>query len=134
MVWGMPATARANPHAGDILMSGLFDRLQGEIDARERQEGLSPIDLLDMDPSLATITKKIVRRNGMRLEDIAEELGHSPEETQMMLNDLVNKGFMRRVEVNNEIWYKAFFGRKADKKLSTGVWSALDNLLDKGNE
>jgi len=115
-------------------MSGLFDRLQGEIDARERQEGLSPIDLLDMDPSLATITKKIVRRNGMRLEDIAEELGHSPEETQMMLNDLVNKGFMRRVEVNNEIWYKAFFGRKADKKLSTGVWSALDNLLDKGNE
>jgi predicted transcriptional regulator len=113
-------------------MKGLFDRLQSEIDARERQEGLSPIDLLDMPPEMAAITKKIVRRNGMKLEDIAAELGHAPDETQAALDDLVKKGFMRRVEVNDEVWYKAFFGRKADKKLSTGVWSALDNILDKG--
>lgn len=114
-------------------MSGLFDRLQGEIEARERQEGLSPIDLLDLPPALATITKKIVRKNGMSLTDIAEEMGKPPEEAAAMLEELVVKGFMRRVEVSDEIWYKAFFARKPDKKLTSGVWSALDNILDKGS-
>ena len=110
---------------------GLFDRLQDELDARERQEGLSPIDLLDLPPALAAIAKKIVRRNGMSLTEIAEEMDQTPADVQTVLDDLVAKGLIRRVEVSGEFWYKAHFARKADKKLSTGVWSALDDLLDK---
>ena len=113
---------------------GLFDRLQDEIDARGRQEGLSPIDLLDLPPALAAIAKKIIRRNGLSLAEIAQEMGQTPEETQAVLDDLVEKGLIRQIEVNSEIWYKAHFARKADKKLSTGVWSALDNLLEEGKE
>ena len=109
---------------------GLFDRLQDEIDARGRQEGLSPIDLLDLPQGLATIAKKIVRKNGMSLTEIAEDMGQTPTEAQAVLDELVAKGLIRRVEVNEEIWYKARFARKADKKLSLGVWSALDNILD----
>lgn len=114
---------------------GLFDRLQDEIDARGRQEGLSPIDLLDLPPGLATIAKKkIVRRNGLSLTEIATEMGQTPEEAQAVLDELVSKGLIRKVEVSGEIWYKAHFARKADKKLSTGVWNALDNLLDQSQE
>jgi DNA-binding IclR family transcriptional regulator len=113
---------------------GLFDRLQDEIDARGRQEGLSPIDLLDMSPGLAAIAKKIVRRNGLSLAEIATEMGQTPEEAQAVLDELVSKGLVRKVEVSGEIWYKAHFARKADKKLSTGVWNALDNLLDQSQE
>jgi hypothetical protein len=113
---------------------GLFDRLQDEIDARGRQEGLSPIDLLDLPPALATIAKKIVRQNGMSLTEIAEEMGQTPKEAQVILDGLVAKGLIRQIEVSGETWYKAHFARKADKKLSTGVWTALDNLLDPGKE
>ncbi|MBI1880653.1 MAG: hypothetical protein HYR94_20955 [Chloroflexi bacterium] len=113
---------------------GLFDRLQDEIDAHGQQEGLSPIDLLDLPPGLAAIVKKIVRRNGMSLTEIAEELGQTFEEARVVLDGLVEKKLMRKVEVSGEIWYKAHFARKADKKLSTGVWSALDNLLDESKE
>ena len=113
---------------------GLFDRLQDEIDARGRQEGLSPIDLLDLPPGLAAIAKKIVRRNGMNLAEIATEMGQEPAAAQAVLDDLVAKGLIRKVEVSGETWYKAHFARKADKKLSTGVWSALDNLLDEDKE
>ncbi len=112
-------------------MSGLFDRLQGEIDARGQQEGLSPIDLLDLPPELATIVKKIVRKNGMSLSDIARDMSQSLAQTQQMLDELVQKGLMRRIEVRDEIWYKAHFARKPDKKLTLGVWSALDDMLDK---
>ena len=113
---------------------GLFDRLQDEIDAQGRQEGLSPIDLLDLPAGLAAIVKKIVRRNGMSLTEIAEEMGQPPADTLVVLDELAKKGLVRQVEVSSEIWYKAHFARKADKKLSTGVWSALDDMLDQGKE
>ena len=109
--------------------SGLFNRLQDEIEARDSGEGLSPIDLLDMPDAMASVINKIIRKNGMRLEDIAAELGQSPAETQSVLGELVAKGFVRRIEVKNEVWYKAQFGRKADKVLSLSIWSSLDDVM-----
>lgn len=112
-------------------MTGLFNRLQDEIDARDKNEGLSPIDLLDMPEALAAVINQIIRKNGMKLEDIAEELEQSPKETQVQLDELVEKGYVRRVEVGeDELWYKAQFGRKADKALSMSIWSALDGVVE----
>lgn len=111
-------------------MAGLFDRLQDEIDSREKPEGLSPIDLLDLPPTLASVIQKIIRKNGMKLEEIATALDQSPEETQKALDELVDQGYVRRVEVKQELWYKARFGRKADKTLHQSVWSALDGLIE----
>jgi DNA-binding MarR family transcriptional regulator len=115
-------------------MAGLFNRLQDEIDSREQQEGISPIDLLDLPPALATIIQQIVRKNGMKLADIAKALNQSPDETQKALDDLVGKGYVRRVEVKEDIWYKAFFRRKADKPIGSGVWSALDGLIEEDED
>ena len=112
-------------------MPGLFNRLQDEISAREKQQGLSPVDLLDMPEPLANIINQIVRSNGMKLEDIAEKLGQSSADTQTMLGELVQKGFVRKVLVKEETWYKAHFSRKADKSLSLGIWSALDDVFEK---
>ena len=112
-------------------MSGLFDRLQDELDESGKgQKSLSPIDLLDLPPALATIIKKIIRKNGLELAEIAQELDQSLEETQELLSDLVAKGYVRQVKVQDKIWYKAHFGRKTDKPLSSGVWSALDSVID----
>ena len=111
-------------------MAGLFNRLQDELDAREKGEGLSPIDLLDMPEPLTAIINQIIRKNGMKLEDIAEELGQSPKATKKTLDELVDKGYVRQVEVKEELWYKAQFGRKADKTLSLSIWSALDGVVE----
>jgi predicted transcriptional regulator len=112
-------------------MTGLFNRLQDEISAREKQQGLSPVDLLDMPEPLANIINQIIRNNGMKLEDIAEKLSQSAADTKIMLDELVQKGFIRQVEVKQELWYKAHFSRKADKSLSLGIWSALGDIFEK---
>ena len=112
-------------------MAGLFNRLQDELDARDKNEGLSPIDLLDMPDSLTAIINQIIRKNGMKLEDIAEELGQSLQATKKTLDELVEKGYIRQIEVRGEeIWYKAQFGRKADKALSLSIWSALGGVVE----
>lgn len=115
-------------------MAGLFDRLQDEIDSREQGGGLTPIDLLDMPPTLAAIIKQIIRKNGMKLTEIAAALNQTPEDTQKALDEMVDKGYVRRIEVKNEFWYKAHFGRKADKKLHHSVWSALDQVIEEEEE
>jgi hypothetical protein len=115
-------------------MTGLFRRLQDEIEARAQNKGLSPIDLLDMPEALATVINKVIRSNGMKLEDIATELGQSVEETQTTLDELVKKNLVRRVEVKDEIWYKAQFARKSDKTLSSNIWAALDGVVDDSAE
>jgi hypothetical protein len=125
----MQTATRAYSDAGDILMAGLFDRLQDEIDSQD-QPGISPIDLLELPSALAKVIREIIRKNGMKLADIATALEQSQEETQKALDELVEKGFVRRVEVKDELWYKARFGRKADKKLDKDLWSALDGLTD----
>jgi hypothetical protein len=111
-------------------MTGLYRRLQDEIEARNENKGLSPIDLLDMPEALAAVINKIIRRNGMKLEEIASELNQPVEETKASLDELVKKGLARRIEVKEEIWYKAQFARKADKVLSSNIWSALDGFVD----
>ena len=115
-------------------MGGLFDRLQDEIDSREEPGGLSPIDLLDMSPALAAVIQQIIRKNGMKLDQVAVALDQSPQETQKVLDELVKKGFVRQIEVKEEIWYKAHFGRKADKTLHDSVWAALDSIVEDGEE
>jgi hypothetical protein len=128
------ATARTYSNAGDLLMGSLFDRLQDEIDSREQQEGISPADLLDLPPALASVIKKIIRRNGMKLIEVAEALAQTPEEAQQTLDELVKKGYVRQVEVKNEIWYKARFAQKRGRELPQDLWSALDDAVEADEE
>ena len=111
-------------------MGSLFDRLQDEIDSRESQDGISPADLLDMPEGLAAVVKQIVRRNGMKLSEVAELLDESPEAAQKTLDDLVAKGYVRKMEVKGVVWYKAHFGRRRSR-LSSDFWSALDDAVDR---
>lgn len=110
-------------------MGGIFDRLQDDLDARNNKKGLSPVDLLDMPQDLADLVNQIIRRNGMKLEDVAQNLNQSIEKAEQTLDKLVEKGYIRRVNVKQEVWYKAQFGRKADKVVSDNIWSKLDNIF-----
>ena len=115
-------------------MSNLFDRLQDEINSQENQDGISPVDLLDLPRSISKIIRKIIRKNGMRLDQVAQELDQSLEETKKSLDELVEKGYIRQVEVKKEIWYKARFAQKRSRTLSADFWSALDDLTESEEE
>ena len=111
-------------------MAGGFERSQDEAGGQDQNDGLSPIDLLNIPEGLASVVNRIIRRNGMRLEDIAKDMGKPRVEARKLLDELAVRGYVRQVEINSEIWYKAQFGRKADKALSQTIWSALDQVAD----
>jgi class 3 adenylate cyclase/tetratricopeptide (TPR) repeat protein len=90
------------------------------------QLGMSTIDLLDMPASHSKIINKLARKHQMSLSDVAEALKQLPAEIQPILDELVEKGHIKQTTIRNEVLYKARFARKAKKKLSADVWSALD--------
>lgn len=88
--------------------------------------GVSTIDLLDMPAQQALIINKLARQRKMSLAGLAKELEQPAEEVEAMLAELVEKGQVKQVTINQKTWYKAHFARKAKKKLSSDLWSALD--------
>ena len=104
---------------------GIFDRIQKEIDERDKQEGISPADLLDLSPSLRRLMNRITRQGEITMEGAAEYLEESLANARQMLNALVEKGYLERVEREEGWVYRTRFARKRGRELPAGIWSAL---------
>lgn len=105
---------------------GIFDHIQSEVEARERQEGITLADLLDLPTPLRRLMNRITRERELTVEAAAEHLGESSVNTRQMLDGLVEKGYLER-EKREEGWvYRTRFARKRGREIPAGIWSALE--------
>jgi predicted ArsR family transcriptional regulator len=104
---------------------GIFNRVQKEIDARDKQEGISPADLLDLSPGLRRLMNRITRGGEITVEAAAEHLEDTPVNARQTLNALVEKGYLERVEREEGWVYRTRFARKRGREVPAGIWSAL---------
>ena len=104
---------------------GIFDRVQKEIDDRDKQEGISPADLLDLSTPLRRLMNRITRQGEISLDAAAEYLEEPLDNVRQMLNALVEKGYLERVEREEGWVYRTRFARKRGRELPAGIWSAL---------
>ena len=104
---------------------GIFDSIQQEIEAREKREGISPADLLDLSPPVRRIMNRITRQGEQTAAEAAESLERPVEEIGEMLNSLVEKGYLQR-EKREGVWvYQTRFARRRGRRVPGGIWSAL---------
>jgi DNA-binding MarR family transcriptional regulator len=111
-------------------MAGLFDRLQDEIERRERNEGLSPMDLLEMEPETRRLVQTLARRGALTSGQIAELLGMPIAEVQAVVDGLVAKGMVQPIEVRGEVRYKAYLARRPGQEIPLGIWVALSDRME----
>ncbi|MBU0496044.1 MAG: hypothetical protein KKA73_05790 [Chloroflexi bacterium] len=110
-------------------MAGLFGRLQTELEIRERVEGITPTDLLDLPTDLRRVINIVMRQRQMSLTDIVFELDLRPSEAREVLDLLVDKGYLRVFEVDGEQQYKTFLGRRRARDVPLDIWEALTSKL-----
>jgi DNA-binding MarR family transcriptional regulator len=108
---------------------GIFDRVQKEIDARDKQEGITPADLLDLSSALRRLMNRITRGGEITVEEAAELLEETPANARQMLNALVEKGYLERVEKEEGWVYRTRFARKRGREIPAGIWSALGKRI-----
>lgn len=114
---------------------GIFNRIQTEIEARDKkEEGITPSDLLDLPPQLSRLMNRITREGEMTVEEAAEHLQESAENARQMLDTLVEKGYLDREERDVGWIYRTRFGRRAGIQLPVGIWSALGHRTKQQEE
>ena len=111
---------------------GIFGRLQQEIDARDKEEGITLSVLLDLSPPLRRLMNRITRAGQLSVEEAAELLEDTSVDAQQTLNAFVEKGYLEREQQEGEWIYRTRFARKRPRQIPVGIWSALEDRARNG--
>lgn len=112
------------------MPNGLFERLQDEIEARDRREGIGPVDVLALPKDLRGLIQRIMRRGQVSAAELVQELKSPEEAIEALLQSLVEKGYLARVPETTPLRYKVALGRRRTRQIPTGIWSALADKVE----
>lgn len=109
---------------------GLFDRIQDEVEQRERMAGISPVDLLDLPDDERELVLLLSRRGEMSLASLAAAADKPAESCQTLLSDLQERGFVLVREIKGQSHYRTFFGMRRRREVPIDIWASLSNLTE----
>ena len=109
---------------------GLFDRLLGELEAREKSPGLSMSDLLTLSEPLSGLLNWMVRQAPVALADVVAFLRGDEARTRLVLADLLDKGFVREIEIHGVTHYRVRLAPKRGRALPANLWQALSDRVE----
>jgi DNA-binding IclR family transcriptional regulator len=91
----------------------------------ERGGGMRTADLLEFPRQQMQLIRYITRQGEVTVEAAAEHLEETPADVQQILDTMVEKGNLERVERKGNWVYKMHFARKSARGLPPGIWHAL---------
>ncbi|MCB0217202.1 MAG: hypothetical protein H6648_06045 [Caldilineae bacterium] len=109
-------------------MAGLFDRLQQDLEQREKMAGISPVDLLDMPDDLRTLVLLLSRKGELPLATLCELAGLTEAEATHLLGALEEKGFVLGREIKGVPHYRTYFGQRRRREVPLDIWASLSEL------
>lgn len=117
-------------------MSGVFDRLQKEIDAKRKESGISILDLAELSPTLRKIMQLMLRRVQMSSAQLHEANDLLPEGERLTnnaldeaLKKLSDQAWLIQIGQGKRAIYKVNLRRRAGSHLSETIWQNLDAKL-----
>lgn len=117
-------------------MTGIFDRLQKQIDDKRKEGGITVLDLADLPPALRKIMKLMLRQLQMRYPQMSAAMDQLPEDERLTrdnldkaLEKLVEQAWLIQIGEGERAIYKVNLRRKAGSKLGESIWQNLDAKL-----
>ena len=117
-------------------MPGVFDRLNKEIQDKQKEGGITPLDLAGLPPALRKIMRLMLRELQASYPRLCETMDGMPEkdrlsreELQSALAELTGQFWLIRIGEAEKAIYKVNLRRREGSKLMAGIWSALDEKL-----
>jgi hypothetical protein len=122
-------------------MSGVFDRLQRQLEIRKREEGISALELTDLPPKVRRVMKLMLREVVMKHTDLVAAVNAMPPadrlsraELDSALKTLVEQNWLTRYGSltgpdADLVSYRVNLRRKAGSKLDKDIWSALGDRI-----
>ncbi|MBI2865530.1 MAG: hypothetical protein HYX94_13350 [Chloroflexi bacterium] len=112
-------------------MSGLFDRLGRELEAREKAAGLSMADVLTLPDDLRRLFNWMMRQQEVGLSDAMAYLGQNEGAARSTLTSLVERGFIRELVIDGLPRYRVRLAPKRGREVPLNIWQALGEKTEK---
>ena len=119
-------------------MAGVFDRLQNKIEDKQKEGGITALDLADLPPALRKIMRLMLRKLQMSYPQLCEAMDQMPEADRLTRDDLdkalyalYQQSWLTRLGEGTKAIYKVNLRPKSGSTLATGIWSALEDKLKK---
>jgi hypothetical protein len=93
---------------------------------KDQSKGMRTTDLLEFPKQQMLLVRYVTREGEVTLEAAAEHLGETPAEAQQMLDALIEKEYLERVEKNGDWIYQIHLAHKSARGLPPGIWNALE--------
>ncbi len=117
-------------------MPGVFDRLNKEIQDKQKEGGITPLDLAGLPPALRKIMRLMLRELQMPYPGLCEAIDSMPEADRLSHNDLLDalskltqQAWLIQIGEGEKAIYKVNLRRREGSKLAAGIWSSLDAKL-----
>ncbi len=119
-------------------MTGVFTRLQTIIEDKNKQGGITALDLADLPPSLRKIMRLILRQIRMDYPQLCAAVDALPEPERLAradldrsLETLTSQAWLTRLGEGAKAVYKVNLRAKSGSSLASGIWASLDEKLKK---
>jgi hypothetical protein len=117
-------------------MTGIFDRLQKQIDDKRKSGGITVLDLADLPPALRKIMKLMLRKLQLNYPQLCQAMDEMPEDERLTyaeLNEALRKlseqAWLIQIGEGERAIYKVNLRRKAGSALGESIWKNLDAKL-----
>lgn len=108
---------------------GLFDRLQGELEARGKSPGLTMRDVLDMPAPLKRLARWMLREEQFTASGVAGFLGGDEARAAEIIADWLERGYIRDASRSGETSYVVRTASKRRREVPLDLWAALQNKV-----
>ena len=122
-------------------MTGIFDRLQKQIDDKQKEGGITALDLADLPPALRKIMRFMLRQLQMNYPQLCDFVESMPEgerlsrtELDDALKTLSQQAWLIQIGEGERAIYKVNLRRKAGSTLASGIWQSLDAKLKEDSQ
>lgn len=119
-------------------MAGVFDRLQNKIEDKQKEGGITALDLADLSPSLRKIMRLMLRRLQLSYPQLCAAMEEMPEAERLprgdlnkALDTLYEQAWLVRLGQGEKAIYKVNLRPKSGSTLASGIWNSLDEKLKK---
>ncbi len=111
-------------------MAGLFDRLQEDLEQRDKMAGMSPADLLMLPDDERRIVQALARRGDLSLDELVAHLDSDVDAVRATLAVLREKGFARELDIKGRTIWRTYFARRKPSSALNSIWANLAEKTD----
>ncbi|MBI2864731.1 MAG: MarR family transcriptional regulator [Chloroflexi bacterium] len=113
------------------MSPGLFDRLNQEMQARDKTPGLTMSDVLVLPEAERRLLNWMMRADEVSLAEVADRLQADETAARARLAELMEKGYVREIDIHGDVRYRVRLAPKRGREIPLNIWSALDDKVDK---